>query len=102
MPSEVLVMPFSEGRAINTIARGNGGRMESTAAEGVGRHQRGAPASAAGDTMDARRLDGFRQLIAGRTVARRRASLGVPAPGGPRSRRFWTQNLHHGQLRRRR
>jgi hypothetical protein len=38
------------------------------------------------------------RLIAGRMVMRRRASIDFPAPGGPSSRRLWTQCLHRIQL----
>jgi hypothetical protein len=34
-------------------------------------------------------------LIAGRMVARRRASLDFPAPGGPRSKRLWSERPHN-------
>ena len=38
------------------------------------------------------------RVIAGRIVVSRRASIDLPAPGGPRRRRFWTERLHHLQL----
>jgi hypothetical protein len=36
--------------------------------------------------------------IAGRIVVSRRASLDVPAPGGPSRSRVWSKRLHHLQL----
>jgi hypothetical protein len=38
------------------------------------------------------------RLIAGRMVARRRASIDFPAPGGPSNRTLWTQCPHRVQL----
>jgi hypothetical protein len=34
------------------------------------------------------------KVIAGRVVVSRRASIDVPAPGGPSSRRFGSERLH--------
>jgi hypothetical protein len=33
--------------------------------------------------------------IVGRRVARHRASIDLPAPGGPSRRTLWSQRLHH-------
>jgi hypothetical protein len=37
-------------------------------------------------------------VIAGRSVVSRRASIDVPAPGGPRRRRLWAERLHDLQF----
>jgi hypothetical protein len=37
-------------------------------------------------------------VISGRIVVRRRASLDVPAPGGPSRRMLWSEHLHIFQL----
>ena len=38
------------------------------------------------------------RVIAGRMVVSRRASIDLPAPGGPRRRTLWAERLHHVQL----
>jgi hypothetical protein len=38
------------------------------------------------------------RVIAGRMVVRRRASIDVPAPGGPSRRTLWAERLHHISL----
>ena len=35
------------------------------------------------------------RVIAGRMVVSRRASIDLPAPGGPRRRTLWAERLHH-------
>jgi hypothetical protein len=37
------------------------------------------------------------RVMAGRMVVSRRASIGWPAPGGPRRRTLWAERLHHVQ-----
>ena len=37
------------------------------------------------------------RVIAGRMVVSRRASIDVPAPGGPSTRTLWAERLHHLQ-----
>ena len=37
------------------------------------------------------------RVIAGRMVVSRRASIGLPGPGGPRRRTLWAERLHHVQ-----
>jgi hypothetical protein len=39
------------------------------------------------------------RVMAGRMVVRRRASIDLPAPGGPSKRTLWAERLHHVQLR---
>jgi hypothetical protein len=39
------------------------------------------------------------RVSASRMVVRRRASLDLPAPGGPRSRRLWSERLHSLRVR---
>jgi hypothetical protein len=97
MPSGVLVMPFSEGFATNTIARGHGGRMERTAAEErMVTNAVRSPVRLATRCMRVVSRAAARRL-AGRRMARRRASLDVPAPGGPTIRRLWSERLHQIQ-----
>jgi hypothetical protein len=38
------------------------------------------------------------RVIAGKMVVSRRASIDLPAPGGPSKRRLWSERLHHVQL----
>jgi hypothetical protein len=38
------------------------------------------------------------RVIAGRMVVSQRASIDLPAPGGPSRRRLWSQRLHHISL----
>jgi hypothetical protein len=38
------------------------------------------------------------RVMAGRMVVSRRASIDVPAPGGPMRRTLWAERLHHVQL----
>jgi hypothetical protein len=39
------------------------------------------------------------RVMAGRMVTSRRASIDVPAPGGPRRKTLWSERLHHVQVR---
>jgi hypothetical protein len=39
------------------------------------------------------------RVIAGRMVVRRRASIDLPAPGGPSKRTLWAERLHNLYLR---
>jgi hypothetical protein len=39
------------------------------------------------------------RVIAGRRVVSRRASIDVPAPGGPSKRTLWSERLHRLRLR---
>ncbi len=38
------------------------------------------------------------KVITGRMVVSRRASIDLPAPGGPRRRTLWAERLHHISL----
>jgi hypothetical protein len=62
-------------------------------------HDQGhAGAGEADDAVDARGLEGLWGGIAGRMVVRRRASIDLPAPGGPSRKRLWAERLHDLQL----
>jgi hypothetical protein len=65
----------------------------------AGRDQRRTVAGEAGDAMEACRLNGFGQVIAGRMVVSRRASIDVPAPEGPSRRTLWAERLRKLYLR---
>jgi hypothetical protein len=76
----------SDSFRIITMSHANCGRMAGTVAEESHHHQ----SDAAGDAGKTVVSSASARLIAGRMVARRRASIDLPAPGGPSSRRFWT------------
>jgi hypothetical protein len=56
-------------------------------------HERGAAAGKAGNAMDARGVDGLGEGMSRKMVVSRRASIDVPAPGGP-SITLWSERLH--------
>ena len=67
-------------------------------AKGSGRHQRRPiPVNPAALWMRVVSRASAR-VIAGRIVVSRRASIDLPAPGGPRRRTFESQRLHHVQV----
>src|SRR4029453_7886157 len=67
-------------------------------AKRAGRDQRRAVAGEARDAVDTRLSMASARVIAGKMVVSRRASIDLPAPGGPSKRTLWSERLHLVQL----
>jgi hypothetical protein len=64
----------------------------------AGGDQRRTVPREARDAVDTRGLNPSARVIAGSMVVSRRASIDVPAPGGPKRSRLWSERLHPVQV----